>query len=215
MQFDYNYIFSTLIWFYIPVSIYLCHNLSWKVVSNITSTIHASTVVMFYLIGINFEILFYSSCGYYIFDGCLNIYYYYKNKNSGYLFMIVHHIATVFTLTYLYNPVCTDTIFKNFFLLELSNYPLYIVYHLKSVKYDNQYVVGFFIFLEAVASIVCRLILGTMNLYRVYSIKDFPWTPLLMGVLIYIISILWLKAILKQIYQIFFSKHPHKKELSH
>lgn len=206
-----EYLLSTIVWFFIPFTIFFCSKLNWKVVSNITSTIHATSVVTFYLLGIRPEILYYSSCGYYIFDGVLNIFYYIKNRNSGYLFMIGHHIATVLTMTYLFVPICTEMIYKNFFLLELSNYPLYIVYHLKSIKYENQYVVGFFILMEAVASIVCRVFSGTQNIYQIWLIKDFPWTPFVMGIFIYIISLIWLKAIFKQMYQIFFSKQTHKK----
>ena len=201
------YIFSTFIWFLIPISFYYTQRLSWKVVSNITSALHATSVVMFYLFNVDPLVLYYSSCGYYIYDGILNLYYFTKSKNSGYLFMIAHHAATVLTMTYLFTPVCTEMIYKNFFLLEFSNYPLYIVYHLKSIKYQNQYIVGFFILMEAVASIVCRFIFGTKDLYYIFFMKDFPWVPLIMGILLYIISAIWLKAVFKQLYQIFFTKY--------
>lgn len=207
-----EYLFSTVIWFFIPISFYYVWEINWKVVSNLTSVVHASFVVMVYLFGIKPEVLYYLSYGYYIYDGILNLYYYMKNRNNGYLFMIAHHIVTAYTLNYLFNPICTELLMKTFFLLEVSNYPLYVVYHLKSMKYDNKYIVGFFILLEALSSIICRMILGSILLYDAYSIEKFPWIIIFMGLFIFMISALWLKAIFKQLYQMFFIKNNKKVE---
>lgn len=178
-----------------------------KVARNIISFIHATSVILFFTFGVPANCLFYMTCGYYIMDGLVELVYLVKDKKLTNLPMIVHHIVSCFALSYLRDPVVAKYLYYSFFLMELSNYPIYLVYHLKSNGYDNENVIKGLISVEALGFTVLRLWFGGKILYNATMSNEVPYITLLASAIIYVMSIFWVYGMIQQI-----MKNPQKQK---
>lgn len=170
-----------------------------KVARNIISSLHATSVILFFTFGVPANCLFYMTCGYYTMDGLVELLYLVKDKKLTNLPMVVHHIISCFALSYLRDPVVAKYLYLSFFLMELSNYPIYLVYHLKSKGYDNQKVIKGLIGVEALGFIVLRLWLGGQILYNATMSNEVPYITLIASAMIYLMSIFWVYGMILQV----------------
>lgn len=188
--------FTFLFWSGLITILLKYNNNKLKVAKNILSTIHASFIIISYLFNIPGSYVFYITSSYYALDGFFQIYNFSGLYNFG---LIIHHIITVYVLNYLNDPVVSTYLYFPFFLTELSNIPLYIVYHMKATKKDAPILIWIWTFIEALGFFVLRIIIGGVILFRSMFISVIPTEVLLSCLGIYIISIIWLKSLLEQI----------------
>lgn len=174
------------------------HN--FKIQRNIFSSIHASCVILSYLLGLPGYILYYISMAYYGIDTCLELLTMHSIYNIG---MTFHHIVSLMALGYLHNPSTYHHIYFPYFITELSNLPLYVVYHLKAVKYNNKYMMNLLLIIEATIYIGLRLVYGLKMGYVMLFINYTPWPLLIAFVLIYLMSMMWAKGLCRQIQKAF------------
>lgn len=167
-----------------------------KVTRNQISAIHAIGVVFACIFDINAYTLSVWAISYYLVDGVLELMSITKLYNVG---MLVHHCVTIGVLTYLLDPETSYFMRMAFLLSEVSNLPMYLVYHLKSIKYDNKTVIKFLIIVEALFFIVLRMGLGTKMAYECYFVYNMPIPMCLSSVVILGISLQWTIKLIKQI----------------
>ena len=166
------------------------------------SAVHAISVILSYLIGIPGHLLIYWSTTYYIMDTLyegVNLYSPEKNVNLYEFGIILHHIISIFIISYLPQPIIGNYIYQSFFLAEVSNLPMYLVYHLQKIGYTNNYVLKSVIFVEALAYIICRLVLCSEIAYDMFFRNDVPWSIWISSVVILIISAVWTIKLFKQL----------------
>lgn len=186
------------IWFFL---LYYINNINKqiKISRNQISAIHAIGVVFAYVFNINSNLLSIWAISYYITDGILELMVTTKLYNLG---MLLHHCVTIGVLTFLQNPETSDIIRMAFLLSEVSNLPMYLVYHLKSVRYNNQIIIKFLIILEALFFIVLRMGFGSKLAYDCYFVHNMPLQICLSSVVILGISFLWTIKLLKQVFNL-------------
>lgn len=172
-----------------------------KVTRNYISTIHATFVLLFFTFSVPAKWLFFVTVGYYTFDGIVDLYYLIKTKRFYNLTIVSHHIISCFILSYLNDEVVAKYLYYSFFLIEISNFPIYIVYHLKSNKYDNETVIKSLIVVEALSFLILRLVLCGINVYRTIISGEVPYPPILGGIAIYCMSVIWFYGMILQIFK--------------
>ena len=129
-------------------------------------------------------------------DGIFEAYHIKKIFNSA---LLLHHVVTIYILSYLRDENLAGYIYYPFFLSELSNLPMYLVYHKKSSKYDNMIMMRMFILMEALSFLILRMILGGIATFKLFFIDAVPITIPLAGILVYIMSGVWLKSLTEQL----------------
>lgn len=199
----FNITIPTLIWYYIGDIIYYFYNRDFKVARNITSAIHALTVIMAFTLNFNFSplLLYYSSRGYYIIDTLYEITTF-KTAMSMSLYqigMLLHHGVTLITLNYLLDPRSVNYIFYCYFLAEVSNVPMYIMRHLHSKNIQNKYIMKFILFLEFAAYFVLRMIMCIPIMYSVFNDSKAENVLKSMTVIMYSISGYWTSKLFGQL----------------
>lgn len=176
-------------------------NLSFKLSRTHVSAIHASSVILSYLIGVPLSISYYLSITYYIMDTLYEIVDLIKIKKSVRVFdfgVILHHFICISMIGYLYYPHISKYMFKAFYFAELSNMPMYLVYHLKVHGYDNKYLMKGLILVEAMGFIILRILMGGAVTYEMIQIDDVPVTLKASAIIILIISAIWSNKLVRQ-----------------
>lgn len=189
---------------------YVLHNGtdSIKITRNYISALHATFVLLFFTFSVPSSCLFYVTFGYYMFDGIMELYYLVKTRRFYNLTIVLHHIIACFISYYLRDEVVSKYLYYSFFLTEISNFPIYLVYHLKLKGYNDNFVIKSLICVEALSFFVLRLVLCGINLHKSIISNEVPYPPILCGCLIYIMSTIWLYGMILQI----FRKSDDKKE---
>jgi hypothetical protein len=191
------YLALTPIWILLPIIIQQIGKLDGiKKANNIRSAIHATIVIIFYLFGGSGVILNYISSTYYIAD-LVNIIIQFKPTlyNFG---IAIHHVVTMTVLTYLCFPETQSYLYIGFFLSELSNVPMYIVYHLKENHVQGN-IVTLLTGIEALGFIVCRILIGGKLCIDITLDKNMPWIMSISGWIIFVISFYWSYKLIMQI----------------
>lgn len=190
------YVILLIIFWNILLFTFYHKNNSLKLSRNFISAIHALGVVFSYITHINPSIVYYWAISYYLVDGFFEVATINRLYNIG---LLVHHIVTVKVLIYLNDSYTSDVMFYAFFLSELSNIPMYIVYYLKSIKYPNKLLIKFSIFVEALSFIILRLIIGSKIAYDCYFNLNMPLPLCVASVFILGISLTWILKLVKQL----------------
>lgn len=168
-----------------------------KIARNCTSTIHAAFVLIFFTFGISPMDMLYVTTGYYLFDCIIESIELIKHHRLYNFGMVLHHAVSMYVLSYLQDPTLCEYIYYSFFIIEVSNFPVYLVYYLKSIKYGNEILIRLLILLEITSFTICRIMIyGTMLLHGIKM--GIPFAPLLCGALIYIMSVIWLYGMVLQ-----------------
>jgi len=172
------------------------------VTRNFLSAVHATAVVTSYLIRPNVEYLYYTSMGYYIADCMHELIGIFGPQNTTLALsqfgIVLHHIIMLFGLGTLFDPANIQYFYRAYYLAEISNYPLYIRFHLRNINYTNPVVVTTVVFFQALAYIVLRLWLcGVIMLDMIAN--DAMNTPLyIMTGMLYLMSTVWAYKISRQ-----------------
>lgn len=195
-----SYLFAVLCWIILSCIYLYLNTYVIKLTRNCLSATHASIVVLAYLLNIPGHTVFYVSCGYYILDGSMEVGDFITNRRLQNCLMIFHHIISVYGLSYLFVSELYHHIYYAFFLIEVSNFPIYIVYYLKTIRYPNQCVIMLAILLEISMSFSCRMILGLKHLIHMYNTTPgYELFICTLGVLLYSLSALWLLGMCLQL----------------
>lgn len=193
------YLFSTtLVW-------YLLYRFSpTDLTRNCLSAVHATVVVASYLLHTNVEFLYYVSMGYYIADGIHELIDIFGPQNTkgtvalSQFGIVLHHIIMVFALGTLFDPANSPYFYKAYYYAELSNYPLYIRFHLRFINYTNRWVVTMVVFFQALAYIVLRLWMCGVLIHEMYINNAMNLGLYVMSSMLYIMSAVWAYKIYKQ-----------------
>jgi len=188
------YFFSALMWLGLTCIMYRLNNLNIKIARNFISFFHATSVIVFYMFDLPHKYLFYVSIGYYLIDGIVELYYLVKTNRLYNLTVVIHHIISstiIYKLTDPTDIIISKFLLPSFFMLELSNCPIYLVYYLRAINY-NDIVIKLLTIVEIIVYIILRIYMCGMILYEAYISKNFPLLPFLSSCLIYIMSIIWL-----------------------
>lgn len=175
---------------------------SFKLSRTHVSAIHASSVILAYLLGIPGYILYYWSITYYILDSMYEIVGMIDNNKGIRLFdfgMLLHHFISIAMLKHLCYPGTEKYLYKAFYLAEVSNLPMYMVYHLKVLEYKNKYLTKTLIAIEALGFIVLRLILGGTVTIELVQIDDVSTMLKISAVIMLIISAVWANKLVRQV----------------
>ena len=113
--------------------------------------------------------------------------------------MVIHHIISCYILSNLLDPNIEEYILYSFFTIEVSNYPIYLVYHLKSIKFNNEIVIRLLIICEALSFLYFRMFLCGVSIYNSIMSGIIPYSVILCGISIYIMSGVWLYGMILQI----------------
>ncbi len=197
------YICSLFIWTGLTYLMSKFINSDTKIVRNFSSICHATSVVIFYTFNLTPEYLFHITFGYYTVDGIVELYYLLKTKRLYSLMMIIHHIFTCIManqLTDLTDPIMVRYILSIFYLAELSNFPIYLVYHLRATGYNNDLVLKLLTIVEIIVYVILRIILCGIELYEVYMSEKFSYLMLSGSVFVYIMSIAWSYRLFLQLF---------------
>jgi len=166
-----------------------------KISRNTISASHAFIIMILYIFGYEPAIQMNFSIPYYLYDliielsGGLNWY------SSA---MICHHLSSIYIASYLANLELGPNIYFGFFIIEISNIPLYIVYHLKTIRYENKIIVKIFICFEILFSLIFRFGFGIPLIYKMWFLNT-PWLIHLSYSFILVISVLWLNRLWRQL----------------
>ena len=188
-------------WYFIGDSIYYYNNSDFKIARNLTSAIHAVSVIFFYLIKFNPLYLFYISRGYYIIDSLYELIQMKKN-NSIRLYqlgILLHHVLTIIGLNYLTNDLTSHHIYRTYFLAEVSNLPMYLIRYLLHNNNNNKYLIKGLTIVEFAAYVYLRLILCVPIIIAVFKDQNTPNLLRLMTLAIYTISGMWTYKLFKQV----------------
>lgn len=172
---------------------------NFKITTNLNSFFHAINVIFLYLIGINPIIVHYWSCAYYLLDLIMTLKEFKITiYDSG---ILLHHFVTLYTLNYLCYLETYQYMFNGFFISELSNIPMYIVYHLKSTDYQNTIIINCIIIIETMGFIGLRLLYGGQILIIISFIDRMPLLMCVSAWIIFMISFYWSCKLVNQIYK--------------
>lgn len=196
-----TYLLLLITWSLLNYIIYKINNNNFKQSRMQVSFLHAITVMISYLSNISGELLYYWSLVYYIIDGIPELVIILQKREIS-LFnfgIIFHHIITIKMLDYLTYLETVKYMYYAFFLAEISNIPMYIVYQLKSINYANKLVLKVLIFIEFITYLIARLIIGSYYLYIMWFDINVPWLMYISSWILLGISIIWTIKLIKQL----------------
>jgi hypothetical protein len=196
---------ATLItWVFAGITIYYLTNNNFAIGRNYNSAAHASLVILTYLLSIPGYGLYYVSMTYYIIDTVYELIYliFLNKKTEMKLFdcgLLTHHLVVLLSLKYLYDPLTGHYVHYLFYLSELSNIPMYVIYHLRKIKYTNTYVIKSLVLLETLGYAILRLFLASKEIYNLLFIAEIPRTMIISAISIVMISAFWTWKLVRQL----------------
>jgi hypothetical protein len=157
----------------------------------------------FYLFGLLPAYLFYISIGYYIVDSLFELYNYFKTKRTTNLLIVGHHLVSSLVIHKLtdQNDPNMSLMFETFVQVELSNYPVYLVYHLKTIGCTNQLVIKALTLLEIAGYAYLRLYLFGIKIYHAIIFGTFSYLMIVGSIVIYGLSCAWFYAFVSQLFR--------------
>ncbi len=204
-----GFVIPVATWYLIGNTVYYYNNDDFKIARNITSSLHALSVILFYQFSLSVLPLFYLSRGYYLMDTLYELVSL-KSASSIKLFhlgMLLHHIVTILSLYYLINPATTFYLYYSYFLAELSNLPMYVMRHLHSINITNKYIVTPILLMEFLAYIIFRMIMCVPIMYAVFLDTNVPIQLKSMTFLMYGLSGFWTYKLFGQIHHKLMTSH--------
>lgn len=190
-----GYLFTTLVWI---VLLYLIDkkNNYLKISRNMISAIHAFGIVITYFLDIPVYFIIYWSTTYYTLDSLFVLL---SMSKMFDIVMVFHHIIAIGIVQQLTDIYIGHFIQYCFFLTEVSNLPMYPVYHLKSLKSNRKILIKFLTFCELIFFVTFRLIMGAIALYKMILSGYATIFIMLTSSIIYIMSVLWTKGVYYQL----------------
>jgi len=172
------------------------------VTRNCLSVVHATVVVASYLYWPNVDYLYYTSMGYYIADGVHELIGIFGPKKTTLALsqfgIVLHHIIMLFGLGTLFDPVNVIYFYRAYYLAEISNYPLYVRYHLRYMNCTNTVIVTTVVFFQALAYIVLRLLLCGVIMLDMIANNAMNKPLYIMTGMLYLMSTVWAYKISRQ-----------------
>lgn len=168
-----------------------------KVTRNLVSSVHAVAVISTFLANYfgrittteSLNFLYVSSMGYYLSDTLNEAKELCKGFRLYQLGMMAHHIITISALGYLFDPVASNYLYMSFFLAEVSNLPLYLMYHYHK-RLTNHHIVFAIVFTEFLGYLVLRMIICLIIIVDSFCV-DTSYAFRAMAVSMYLISGIW------------------------
>ncbi len=156
-----------------------------KLLRNFFNACHALYVVISYITGFPSDKVFYGSMLYFICDTLYEIWGLYLRKFNVKIYefgMITHHCVSMLSMLLLLQkgPIA-DMVYYFYYILELSNLPMYIVYHLKQIKYTNEVIINTLLISEVLWYIYYRLYLGVSKCYEYFETENSSDDQILYG----------------------------------
>jgi hypothetical protein len=176
-----------------------------KVSRNKVSTVHASGVVAAYFLSIDPTYIIYWSTSYYVIDTLFELgtrSYDFKKKLLKIVLeyaMVFHHLVSIGVVQNLTDPHVGDIIFAGLYLAEISNFPMYVVYHLKAIKSERHTLIKCLIVLEIVFNVYFRLYTGSFFFYRLATSGYMTMFMLFATISMYLLSIFWTVGLCQQL----------------
>ena len=174
---------------------------------NIISAIHSILTVILCTYQDPYYI-YYISTSYYTYDMVLQLLGTQKMLNVSTISLGIHHIIAVYSLQFIINgpKEFTDPFLYMFMLLELSNFPVYIMYHWKQTNgkknddNDNGYILIITKILLTIEIIIYFTLRLTYSLYiLIVNSNSMPTEILITSAMLYLLSIFWWVSMLNQI----------------
>lgn len=160
-----------------------------KVTRNIVSAFHAILVINTYIENKSFtDHVAKMSITYYLFDGLQIVVNYIKHKVIDYTY-IIHHTLTILLFVNV-DELVEPYLYKGFVAAEVSNIPLYIVYHLLITKHEDKYLIRSAMELEIVTYFICRIIMMGEIVYYLYHMSYYYWFAV--SIPFYLMGVVWM-----------------------
>lgn len=170
-----------------------------KIARNMTSISHATLVVLGYLCGVSGDGMFYISFSYYFVDLVLEIQQFIEHKKLSGFGLILHHVVSCYVLQYLNDDVVMPYLYYSFFVIELSNFPVYLTYHIKISGFIDNTILKYSIYLEIIAFAILRLCVSNYNFYLSCVSGVVPLDALVCAGSICVISFIWFVGFVIQV----------------
>lgn len=165
-----------------------------KKISNINSVIHACIVILSYSQPYDFNELAFLSITYYIYDAFVLVA---MGIGTGMdIIMLLHHFSCIVGLHSSTNTDCISVVRSLFLLSEISNIPIFLMYHLRAVKYDDKKLMTRLILIEAASYFIFRMVM-TPPYIQILIEKGF-YMQSFIGICIYIMSGWWICKLVGQ-----------------
>lgn len=184
-----------LIFFYTFYKVLFIKTDNQKISNNALSALHAIGVSVLYPITRSSEILCKWSIPYFLLDSALVLKYSKKIDRIG---LTIHHLIAIYIL---FNSINTDQKYRKlllflYFIVELSNIPMYSIIHLLNIKYSNEKVMEIILLVQIFVTILARLIVVPMSpLIDLDSINKGNIKFLIISLFIYVFSIVWISKL--------------------
>lgn len=213
-------IVSALLWDYVRQLVLSNYSSDKKVSGNVISFIHGFGILIFGMlysfewlnihVDTCYSLILYFSSGYYLMDTVKKFYYilndmanslipinknYEKQIKKRMEFMyIVHHIISVLIILACDNDEIKPLFIVGFSTMEISNLPLFAVYHLKHSGF-NKTIITISTIVEVIIYSAIRIFYGFYLLFQSFFYGNEVFIPFL---LIYILSVVWSKVLISQ-----------------
>lgn len=182
---------------------YNIYNKNFKLSRMSVSATHAVTVILSYVIGIPGNILMHVSISYYLIDTVYELMNSLEQNKKIKIYdlgIVLHHVVSIVALTYFTYLKTEYYLYKAFYLAEISNLPMYLVYHLQKINYANNYVLKPLIAVEALGFIILRLIMGGSIFYEMLFENEIAGIIYILSIIMLIISVVWSQKLIVQLF---------------
>lgn len=175
--------------------------------NNIVSFIHCVTYLFHFNYGYNMEYMVHISVGYFTYDLCKMLYYYYamktfvktnanthanaEFKQSG--VYIIHHIVTIYLFSVFFTELSYPPILYSVYILESSNIMLYVSYYLHKEYKHRTGLIAISEGIQFVSNCYYRVFLLSDFVYehRDYLFYKVSFIEQLTATILYTMGIVW------------------------
>lgn len=183
------YLILTIIWF-----IYYNYiNNNNKIKRNMISATHSVITILLCYFN-QYALVYYISTSYFIYDSILQIYNNIMNRAS--ILMLFHHVISIYALQYLYDYENHLLLMYCYMILEISNIPMYIMYHLVKTRNRRKYLVNFVLLCEIFSFMILRVVY--LGYVYVNNITRYSYDIIVIATLLYILTLVWLIGMINQ-----------------
>lgn len=184
-----NFVLCFCVWLLASCLIHYFIPSNSKIVRNYISTIHATIILISFLLKIPEHYVYYVTATYYAFDGVIELYSSVSQKRLYNLLMVFHHAISIYVLSYLQNPLISNQIYYSFCMVEISNFPIYLAYHLKSKGYK---LTRPLILCEIISFVFFRINIGGRCALDLAYDPNTPYLVIGSSVVLLLMSSLWI-----------------------
>lgn len=178
------------------------YNKNFKLSRMNTSAIHALSVIIAYSLNVPAYVIYYWSLTYYIQDSAWELCLLFCHNRTPRIFdlgIILHHVVSIGLVTQLYYKTTESYVYYPLYLAEVSNLPLYLVYHLRGIQYKNLVIMKLLTIVEVIFYMFFRLYCGGLIVYKNYWIETIPDFIKFSSYFMLIFSIIWTTKLIRQL----------------